>query len=211
VPTVLLLGYSCAGKSTIVREVRDRWPEVEGLDSDDWVAEPYGAHIYEVFFRLGRLAALDQIAYREGLFLDALEPVDGPRVIAAGPALPSRKEWTAFVGRVQPTFVYLELTPEEELIALRGRRAKHADTPGIAGHRLFGSWDEGLTTIRQPGPTWADVDDAEALENIRREMRQLVAIYEQHTDVEHRYSKEARWGFESNRIVEDIGRLLRVG
>ena len=63
VPTVLLLGYSCAGKSTIVREVRDRWPEVEGLDSDDWVAEPYGAHIYEVFFRLGRLAALDQVAY----------------------------------------------------------------------------------------------------------------------------------------------------
>src|SRR5438309_440172 len=114
--TVVLLGYSCAGKSTIVKEVLDRWPQVEGLDSDAWVAEPYGGHIYNVFFRLGRLAALHQIAHREREFLDSLLPVETARLIAAGPSLPSREnQWSAFVGRVQPEFIYLTLTAEEAL------------------------------------------------------------------------------------------------
>ena len=209
VPTVVLLGYSCAGKSTIADDVCERWPEVDSQDSDRWVSKPYGDHIYNMFIQLGRDNALSKIEQREGEFLDSLLPVDGPRIIAAGPALPSRPQWSSFVRRVQPTFVYLVMSEEEELDALERRRIKHLAIPAIAGSRLFGSWNQDLTT-RYDNGRWVLVDRSTALANIRREMAKLVDIYESHAEPEHTYTQDERWGPKLPEVVDEVGHLLQV-
>lgn len=203
--TVALLGYSCAGKSTIVRQVTERWPEVEGVDSDKWVAQPH-EHIYEVYFEHGSLGAKHHVDYRERTFLNSLEPVDGPRIIAVGPAVPSRRpQWDAFVDRVKPTFIYLVLSPEEELARLRARRTQHARDTKIAHNPEFGAWDSGLTTERTNAGTWAEVDNATALKNIRQHINGLVPIYQHHTDAEHRYQAK-----DGSSVIQEVGRLLQV-
>jgi shikimate kinase len=209
--TVVVLGYSCAGKSRILRDAQDRWPEVEALDSDKWLASPYGGHIYNIFFSVGREAALEMIAHREREFLGSLQPVVNPRLIAAGPILPAREpQWSAFCGRVGPRLVYLEQTPEEGLDSLRERRARHASEPGVGTHPLFGSWDEDVTTARLPDGTWADVDDDTAIANIRRQMAQLEEIYLR-SAVDYRCSaRKVREEPERDRFFEDLQHLLHA-
>lgn len=188
----------------------ERWPIVESLDSDATIAEPYGGHIYQMFFSLGRTEALRQIELSEGDVLDSIEPSDNPRVIAAGPALPSRTQWPSFVQRVKPTFIYLALTAEEECEALLARRANHACDPAIAQNPLFGSWDDGLTTTRGADGLWGEVDYPTALQNIWTEMAPLTRVYEQHTPAQYRFTKEERWDKTPNPVVLAIGQLLNL-
>jgi shikimate kinase len=178
-PTVVLLGFSCSGKSTVVEQTtKKQLNTVESKDSDEWVAEPYGGHIYDIFFGLGRQEALRVIERREREFLLSFTPSTTRCLIAAGPAVPSRDpEWQSFVARVQPEFLYLELTPDEALTRLRKRRRHHSEDPRLANQLGFGSWDEGVLT-RETDGVWRDVSDAEALANIRRHMSLLVERYE---------------------------------
>jgi len=212
--TVVLLGFSCAGKSSLATEVCNRWPDVSKLDSDAWIAKPYGEppHIYEMFFQLGRDQALHEIAHRERLFLDELNESDHPRLIAAGPALPSRQpQWGHFVDRVRPRSVYLVQTPEEVLAGLRERRACHLRNAQIAAHPLFGSWDQEVTTQAVAGNGWEEVDDVTALTNIAREMGSLVSHYQNLTPPEYRHLKsEVRQGQGREQVLNDIGHLLGV-
>lgn len=208
--TVVLLGYSCAGKSRIAGEVCKRWPTVESLDSDAMIAEPYGGHIYQMFFSLGRAGALDQIERSENDFLDSVSPSDNSRVIAAGPNLPNRVRWPSFVRRVDPTFIYLVLTPEEECEALLARRAQHSRDPAIAKNPLFGSWDEGLTTSHQADGVWKELDQSTALQNIETEMAPSTLLYERYTPVQSRFTKEERWNKTPNPVVLAIGHLLNL-
>ena len=63
-PTVVLIGFSCAGKSNVAAAARKRWgSDITTLDSDDWIAAQHqdnmiGKHIYGLFLKLGREAAL---------------------------------------------------------------------------------------------------------------------------------------------------------
>ena len=194
----------------MVKDVVKAWPNagIIGLDSDRWVSKPYGEHIYNMFFELGRSAALVQIEARERAFLSSLEPTDAPRLIAMGPAVPSRHpQWQDFCDRVRPTFIYLDQSAGDVLTALRKRRADHAADPNIANHPLFGSWDDDVTTA-DSGGGWVEVGDAEALANVRRHMRQLEAIYKRYTDPSHVYPREVHRGLGHDRVIEEVGTLL---
>src|SRR4051812_11038544 len=89
-PTIVLMGFSCAGKSTILREASLRWPAVRTIDSDEHIAESFGGHIYNTFLEFGRERALDLIEAGERNLLNSLMDEESPRLLAAGPALPSR-------------------------------------------------------------------------------------------------------------------------
>jgi shikimate kinase len=223
VPTVVLVGFSCSGKSSLIDEVREWDDDVELLDSDKEVAKGYVAkgydnegHIFQMFLDLDRLDALNVIKRREREFLDQLPTTTTkPRLIAAGPALPSRDpEWTNFKERVGPSFIYLEITPQQALERLRKRRERHQATlpDDVVNHERFGSWDQHVTTELAPDGRWHEVDDAMALSNIQDAMRLLVEMYESLTpDPDHRFNQARLSGEDRAELVGLLKRLLGIG
>ena len=212
--TVLLLGCSGAGKSTILREVErlveaGEWPNVECLDSDREIAHPDGGHIYNIHFQHGRLAATHVIATRERGFLQSLPRTNVPRIIAAGPALVSREpEFGEFAARVMPACIYLEQTPESVLEALKRRRERHAIEPEVAQHRWFGSWDAGIRTRRQNDGTFAVLPDSEAIVNVRKECAPLMSKFERLTSPASRFP--AIQGPDDNALAQVLNHVRTV-
>jgi len=178
--TVVLMGYSTSGKSTILRDMEKNFGDcLQTIDTDDEVALDFDGHIYNVYLRLtnvgNRQKALDHIKKKEEQLLANLYLTNTPRLMAAGPALPSRTEWNSFVKRVNPICFYLEITAREVYDGLRWRRCRHLELLKIRDDRNFGCWDEGTTTKYKNG-RWVVVSE-EAIANIEREMEPLVSIY----------------------------------
>ena len=197
--TVVLVGFSCAGKTTVGKAVKARWG-VEVRESDVTIASPESQgephpgdpHVYKVFFAHGRERALELIEQREREFLRELKPSSAAQLVVTGPAVPSRiPDWEDMIARVRPEFVYLELTPDEALGGLFERRATHAAIPDVARHPLFGSWDEGVTTYHVDG-AWRAYTPAEALVNVTEAMRQLRVMYEAATPAANRFAVVGR-------------------
>lgn len=185
--TVVLLGFSTTGKSTILgdfaNEFRDE--DLQTIDTDkqivipEYAATEKDAHIYLVFNKLvngcDRKNAVEYIERREEEVLELLKPVKHPRLIAAGPAVPSRKEWKNFMQRVNPFCFYLEKTAEEVYQGLLKRREKFPKE--ISERADFGSWDEDVITKCENGK-WLLIPKSEAITNITKHMTPLVKIYQ---------------------------------
>jgi shikimate kinase len=192
--TVVLLGFSTTGKSTILRDFAAKYSShnLETIDTDkrilipDYAATEQDAHIYIVFNQLvrgqDRDEALTYIERREREILETLQQVNNPQLIAAGPALASREpQWAEFIKRVNPTCFYLEKTAEEVYEGLLDRRSDENKVPKEIRERVdFGSWDDNVITKYEDGK-WIEVSKDRAIENIKREMQQLVRIYEAHS------------------------------
>lgn len=182
--TVVLMGYSTSGKSTILRNLKSKLKDrLEVVDTDEEIAGE-DEHIYNVYLRRtegsNRQGALVHIKEQEEQILNSLDPQDAPRLIAAGPALPSRTEaWDSFVARVKPVCFYLEITAQEVREGLCWRRCKHLELVEIRDDPSFGCWDEGTTTEYKDG-RWVVVNREKAIANIEREMSPLVKIYERY-------------------------------
>lgn len=176
-PIVVLLGFSCAGKTTVLEAAKERWPDLQTLDTDREIAGGGDDdHIYDLFIESGR-AAVHKIGRRENRLLASISPTDVPLLIAAGPALPSRSEWVPFVARCHPVCVHFEMTPEDVLEGLQRRRERH-EAIGCGNRPNFGSWDEDVTTRSTPDGAWVLVDRATALANVERHMDGLIPRYE---------------------------------
>ena|ERR1035437_1304456 len=180
---VVLLGFSTTGKSSILRDFRERHGEaVDTLDSDEQVSQPDGGHVYNVFrrFRAGPNTApsIQVIERREREFLRTARPAAKPLLLASGPFLPIREpEWSGFVDRVRPVFFYLQKSPEEVLEGLLERRRRHSQDRPLAQDPGFGCWDQDVITAYRNG-RWVEVPRGQALENVRKHMAGMVAIYE---------------------------------
>src|SRR5437879_4487651 len=108
--TVVLIGYSTAGKSTVLKTAKERWPTISTMEPDEAVAGGRHDHVFDLFIQMGRKDALALIEPRERELLRSLMPSEYPRLIAAGPAVPRHDaDWSAFVARVQPEVVYIQL------------------------------------------------------------------------------------------------------
>lgn len=183
--TVVLMGYSTSGKSTILRKLALRSGRcLKTVDTDKLIANDYGGHIYNVYLRLtkgpNRQAALHYVRKKETRLVNALVPMNTPRLIAAGPALPSRDpEWNLFVERVKPVCFYLEMTAQEVYKGLHRRRSGHLKCVEIRDDPSFGCWDEGTTTKYEDG-RWVPVSEQDAMANIEQEMSPSVKIYERY-------------------------------
>lgn len=180
---VVLLGFSTTGKSSILREFRQQHSgTVDTLDSDEQVSQPDGGHIYNVYLRFldGRNTAtsIQAIEGREREFLRTAGPTTKPLLLSSGPFLPIREpEWSGFVDRVRPVFIYLQKSAEEVLAGLRLRREGQLQDAQLSADPGFGCWDQGVTTDYCDG-RWVEIGHDQALENLRRNMAGMIAIYE---------------------------------
>jgi hypothetical protein len=180
---VVLLGFSTTGKSSILRDFREHYGgAVDTLDSDEQISQPDGGHIYNVYlrFRDGRDTApsIQAIEGREREFLRTAGPAAKPLLMASGPFLPIRTpEWAGFVARVCPVFFYLQKSAEDVLAGLLLRRARQLQDRQLSDDAGFGCWDQDVTTEYRDG-RWVEVGRDQALENVRRNMAEMVASYE---------------------------------
>lgn len=107
-----------------------------------------------------------------------LQPATKSRLIAFGPAIPSRPEWDRFLKRVRPTVFYLELSECALREGLRRRRDKHIKD-GLESLPAFGSWDEDVATIfDEKSGRWIPIeDDKRVCSNIQKHMVGLTPLY----------------------------------
>jgi shikimate kinase len=194
VATVALLGLSTAGKSTVLRHFTDIMGDsVDTRDSDAIMSQEFGGHIYLLFSALvegrDREKALAHIERSENEILASLQPQAKPRLIAFGPAVPSRSEWGSFIERVNPVVFQLELSVDEVLIGLAERRARHLRA-GLEPLPGFGSWDEDVTTeYDSDSERWVPiVNDRTVHANISRHTRALADMYHAAAGAENTYS-----------------------
>lgn len=179
--TVVLLGFSTAGKSTIARELQRRHPSIEVVDTDKLVAGGSDEHIYDVYLSLvrgrDRGPAIDYIQTKERSVVRDLQRTatpGRPRLVAAGPAVVSRDpEWAEYFAAIGPVCYCLEVTREEVYLGLLERRGRHLKQLTENGVKPipegFGCWDEDVTTAYQDG-AWVLLPKGEALDNIDKHM-----------------------------------------
>lgn len=182
---VSLLGFSTTGKSSILRDFNQYRSDIDVLDSDEQISKEENGHIYCVFLRYregqNTNPSLFTIERREREFLMEITPTTRPLLLACGPFLPIREpEWTDFVGRIKPICFYLQKSAEEVLRGLLERRARHKQDPQLSADPGFGCWDQGITTEFRDG-RWIEIDHETALENIRRNMANILPFYERYS------------------------------
>lgn len=181
--TVVLMGFSTSGKSTILKYFKDHYrKKIQTLDTDKQIAKDHGGHIYNVFFdkvkgNNDRKESLDFIEQREREILTSLSSTaNTARLIAAGPCLPCReKQRVTFVEKVRPVCIHLELTADEVYKGLIDRRNRHIDK-GLNRHPYFGCWDYDVTTTYKNGK-YVLLPKNIAINNINRHMKKPVEIY----------------------------------
>lgn len=143
---VVIVGFSCTGKSTMLRNFEED-PDCKSIqleDTDKRISQSAGGNIYKIFLQNTKSEADKIIAEQELDFLAKFEPREEGCIIAAGPILPTRVEaFDAFVKRTDARCIWLSISAayaEEQLVARQNRIA--AEDAELAKHENFGSWNE---------------------------------------------------------------------
>ena len=179
--TVLLTGFSTAGKSTLLKQLKT---EVNTIDSDEQVARVLGCdHIYDVFMEHGPKYAIELIEKAENEFLKSFSNQNEESIIiAAGPFLMLRDEWDAFYKARSPFIVHLVIREDDVYEGLL-RRRNDQKKQLLQSNPHFGSWDNDVTTTLSEG-IFVDLPKDKALENIRTHLKGVTAKYLQFEDVQ---------------------------
>jgi shikimate kinase len=184
----MLLGFSTAGKSTILNQLKSKYGERIGtIDTDSEISADYDYHIFNIFLSLSKpdgctKDALDFIERKEREILislvDRCTKSSVPIVIASGPAIVARQpQWSHFLNEVEPVCYYLKLTPEEVFRGLRARR-ESPKFDEVRNCPMFGCWDlDVITTFHND--TYELFSEKDALEKIRSQMKSLTEKYEE--------------------------------
>lgn len=140
---VVIVGFSCTGKSTLVKKLQDDSDciDIEFVDTDYEIAKNAGGHIYNLFIERGHQGAIEFVNDQEKQFLTDFTP-SRKCVIAAGPLIPRRAEFGDFLTRVNGTCIWLTIRAEEaaeRLVARQERIGK--ENPQLLSHPNFGSWN----------------------------------------------------------------------
>lgn len=177
--TVILIGFSTAGKSHYLREICKINPfPINFLDSDKFVSKEFGGHIYDIFMQLGREDAIKYIETKEQEFIQHLSDIKIPTLVAAGPFVPIRNGWDSYVTNSRPQTVYLKKSLDSIYKDLCSRKADQKNTLDVKNPN-FGSWDLNVTTEIKDG-TYQDIADSSALTNIQGHLSRIVPIYEKY-------------------------------
>lgn len=144
---VVLIGFSCTGKSTMVNDLREdaNFNGVEFVDTDQLIAAEAGGNIFRVFLNRvegdNRRPALDFIEAQENAFLSDFSP-QANCVIAAGPSIPNRTLFGNFISRTNATCIWLSISGQTAAARLVARQERIAnDNPEMATNPNFGSWN----------------------------------------------------------------------
>lgn len=101
VATLVLVGFSCSGKTSTADALGRHLATAEVADSDKWIERHIGcSSISNIHYTYGRARALELIETAEQRFLTSRRRTAGLEVIAAGPFVPTREpQWRSFVTR----------------------------------------------------------------------------------------------------------------
>ena len=187
--TVVLLGFSTAGKSSILRAFKDRYgDDLETIDTDESVASRHRGHIYNIFIEMTEggdtMPALRYIERKEDEVLKSIKESILPRLIAAGPWVPVRDEWEPFVTRVSPICFYLQKTVQEVYKGLKDRRKRHR-AQGVNESKVFGCWDEGIMSRHQVANgkhSWPEMSPKSAVPKIKVNLDHLEQTYKRYAE-----------------------------
>jgi len=171
---VLITGFSTAGKSTLLKELKN---QVRSIDSDEEVARVLGcAHIYEVFMKHGPERSIKLIENAENDLLSSISNEKGQKIlIAAGPFLMLRERWEHFFKTHVPFIIHLVIQGEDVYNGLLRRRNDQKEKLD-QNNPYFGSWDNNVTTSLSNG-IYVDLPKETALANIRTHLVGATAKY----------------------------------
>lgn len=177
--TVVLVGFSCSGKSTVGKAIAKACKEaafpVELRDSDEEIGKANGGSIADIFVAKGRPAAIALIEDGERSFLNSLKPSDSPRLVVTGPNFPLREpEWSHFLTRVDPIAYWLQVEPNTVYSRLKRRHDKYRKK--FDGEPNNGCWNEGILCDFTNG-RWLDLEREEALRRLPKFMERQVELY----------------------------------
>lgn len=148
---LLFIGFSCTGKTSLGKQVFGD----DVIDSDDaildWIEktrqEKYD-HIYEVYMRVGRQAALRLIAEGEEALIRQWTADPQRKIISLGPGFPLRSNWGQL--RAVSYVVLFQRSSEAIYESLRKRRKEiFRSCPEAREHD---NWDVGVMVDEQRRP-----------------------------------------------------------
>ncbi|MBZ0291818.1 MAG: hypothetical protein K8L99_04550 [Anaerolineae bacterium] len=179
--TVVLIGFSCAGKSRILEPLKayiaeKGLPKPFEVDTDKKITErdyPDGG-IYSVFLDKSveddTAPAINYIAQREKEVLKELLVMEAPAIVAAGPLILQRQpEWGDFMSKHKPTIVWLKLNPSRTVAGLKDRENRYREKPfdgkPASEHPGFGCWNKDiLNTYDGEKKQWKPLPEVKQIE-----------------------------------------------
>lgn len=191
---VVLIGFSCAGKSRILEPLREYiseqgYPKAHEVDTDKKITEldyPSGG-IYSIFLDKtiedNTQLAIEYIERREKEVLRELLNLESPSIVAAGPLLLQRQpEWKEFVSKHKPRIVWLRLNPRRTVSGLKHREGRYKDRTfdGLpaSAHSSFGSWNKDiLNTYDSESKKWKSMDEQKQIEAATNYMKYFAETY----------------------------------
>lgn len=196
---VVLIGFSCAGKSSLLEPLRNYISE-KGLklplefDTDAKITEqdyPDGG-IYSVFLdkSIGKDTdpAMQYIIRREHEVLRELLDIQGPAIIAAGPLILQRKpDWSNFLAKHKPTVVWLQLNPKRTVEGLKHREGRYRTMPyngkPAEEHPSFGCWNQDiLNKYDEATQTWQPMAEEAQVAAATNYMKHFAETYYKKVD-----------------------------
>jgi shikimate kinase len=214
--TVVLVGFSTSGKSTLRRELRTTYGDTfEFIDTDVELGRPYGGHVRDMYLALRQgtdtSPALDFVQRTERDILNSIAPGEKPLLVVTGPFVPLRElEWSSFVSRVNPIIYYLRLSPDEAYEGLLDRRSRGSDE--IKAVDGYGCWDEGsMTYFNATTGKWDDLPEAFARPNMQRLMAANVAVYQRFASAERTYDVRRLTPEQRQMLLTAVARDLGLG
>lgn len=172
--TIVLLGFSTAGKSHYKGQLEKEYPHIDTADSDKYVAKEFG-NIYKIFTELNRDKALRYIETKENEFLLNI-PESKNILIAAGPALVARANFNRFHQTHNPEYFYLKREPENIYNDLIKRHYEQLKIEELASNESFGCWDLDVTKEFR-NKKYILIEKDLAISNITRHLSQLERFY----------------------------------
>jgi len=210
-PLVILIGFSTTGKSHFLKEIMKGYPNEFSLhDSDKFASALFDCHIYNIYMKLGRKAALEYIKNKEIEFIQCMiNQFEKPQLIAAGPALVSRLGWKELVESRNPFIIHLDKSKDSIFEGLSDRRQDQKvklDTTNAN----FGSWDCDVLTKFENGE-YVDVSRDVALRNIESHLSGLQQDYIKYRTGEESYDSDLLKSDEgkTNELINLIVNQLR--
>ncbi len=162
--TIILLGFSTAGKSYYKDKIQKNEPDITTADSDKFVAKEFG-NIYSIYNSFGHKDAISYIAKKEIEFLTSLHQAD-KLLIAAGPFLTNHtEEFNSFHEKFKPEYFYLKRSPENIYDSLIKRHEEQKIDPNLFNNPNFACWDDGVTT-QKVGDKYILIDRSSAINKI---------------------------------------------
>lgn len=162
--TIVLLGFSTAGKSHFKEKIGENNPDISTADSDKFVAKEYG-NIYSIYNTLGYCEAINYITKKEEEFLSSINMAD-KLLIAAGPFLVNHKAaFNSFNEKFKPEYFYLKRSPENIYQDLIKRHERQKKDSHLFNNPNFACWDVGVT-VEKVGDKIQLIDNKEAINNI---------------------------------------------